>query len=201
MTSQVRPLRADAARNRELLLAAAEREFAANGLDVSVADIAARAGVGKGTFFRHFATKAELIVAIVGDDVLALDAVGQGLLAASDPGDALLEFLMAASARRQQRDVSFLMRASESNPDIAEIRDQLFETVGTLVARAQEGGAVRKDVTGADVILLMCAPIHVVEYLRDAAPDLWKRYLAVIFDGLRPAGAHPLPVPAPSSLD
>ncbi len=73
----------------------------------------------------------------------------------------------------------------------------MFDTVCALVDRAREHGAVRADVTGADVILLMCAPNHVTSYVPDAPPDLWRRYLAIIFDGLRPEGARPLPHPPP----
>ena len=91
-----RPLRADAARNRALLLAAAADEFAEHGLEASVADIARRAGVGKGTVFRHFPTKDDLIAAIVLDRIEDLRASGERLLTADDPGDALLEFLIAA---------------------------------------------------------------------------------------------------------
>jgi AcrR family transcriptional regulator len=192
-----RPLRADAARNRELLLAAAADEFAERGLDASVADIARRAGVGKGTVFRHFATKDDLIAAIVLDRIDALSAVGERLLEAADPGAALLEFLTAAAHQRQQRDLSFLQEAGELNPEITRVRAQMFQTVHALVARAHKQGTVRADVTGADVILLMCAPNYVTSYLPDASPDLWQRYLAIIFDGLRPEGAHPLPHPPP----
>ncbi len=67
-----------------------------------------------------------------------------------------------------------------------------------LVDRAREHGAVRADVTGTDVILLMCAPNYVTSYVPDAPSDLWRRYLAIIFDGLRPEGAHPLPHPPPA---
>jgi AcrR family transcriptional regulator len=205
MTSSPRPIRSDAARNRELLLDAAEREFAEKGLDASVADIAARAGLGKGTFFRHFATKDDLVAAIVTADLLELNAVGQQLLAAPDAvtpsgGGALLDFLSAAG-QRQQRDVSFLMRANPANADVAASRAQLFETVSALVRRAQGSGIVRSDVTGVDVILLMCAPTHVVEFVSDPDPELWKRYLAIVFDGLRPVGAHSLPVPPPLDID
>lgn len=89
--------------------------------------------------------------------------------------------------------MAFLVRVSASSPALAELRGQFLATVSALVRRAQESGAVREDITGMDVVLLMCAPTHVVEQLPDAAPDLWKRYLAMIFDGLRPAGAHALP--------
>jgi AcrR family transcriptional regulator len=194
-----RPLRADAARNRELLLAAAADEFAEHGLDASVADIARRAGVGKGTVFRHFATKDDLLAAIVLDRIDALNAVGEGLLQAADPAAALLEFLTAAAHQRQQRDLSFLQAAGELSPEVTRVRAQMFQTVHTLVERAREHGTVRADVTGTDVILLMCAPNHVTSYLPDAPPDLWQRYLAIIFDGLRAEGAHPLPHPPPAS--
>lgn len=193
-----RPLRADAARNRRLLLAAAADEFAERGLDASVADIARRAGVGKGTVFRHFATKDDLLAAIVIDRMDALNAVGEGLLNAADPGAALLEFLTVAAHQRQQRDLSFLQEAGELNAEVVKVRVQMFHTVHRLVDRARAHGAVRDDVTGTDVILLMCAPNYVTGYVPDASPDLWRRYLAIIFDGLRPDGAHPLPHPPPA---
>jgi AcrR family transcriptional regulator len=196
--TSTRPLRADAARNRELLLAAAADEFAERGLDASVADIARRAGVGKGTVFRHFATKDDLLAAIVLDRIDALNAVGEGLLEAADPGAALLEFLTVAAHQRQQRDLSFLQEAGELNAEVTRVRARMFHTVHTLVDRAREHGAVRADITGTDVILLMCAPNYVTSYVPDASPDLWRRYLAIIFDGLRPQGAHPLPQPSPA---
>jgi AcrR family transcriptional regulator len=194
-----RPLRADAARNRELLLSAAADEFAEHGLDASVADIARRAGVGKGTVFRHFATKDDLLAAIVLDRIGALSAAGERLLQAADPGAALLEFLTVAAQQRQQLDLSVLQGAGELNPEVARVRAQMFQTVHALVERARQHGTVRADVTGTDVILLMCAPNYVTSYLPDAPPDLWQRYLAIIFDGLRAEGAHPLPHPPPVS--
>ncbi|HYN95300.1 MAG TPA: helix-turn-helix domain-containing protein [Pilimelia sp.] len=190
-------MRADAARNRELLLAAAADEFAERGLDASVADIARRAGVGKGTVFRHFASKDDLIAAIVLDRVDALNTIGERLLDAADPGAALLEFLAAAAHQRQQRDLSFLQEAGELTADVKSVRTRMFDIVHALVDRAREHGAVRTDVTGADIVLLMCAPNYVTTYVPDAPPDLWRRYLAIIFDGLRPEGAHPLPHPPP----
>jgi AcrR family transcriptional regulator len=193
-----RPLRADAARNRALLLAAATDEFAEHGLEASVADIARRAGIGKGTVFRHFPTKDDLIAAIVLDRIENLRTIGENLLAAEDPGAGLLEFLTAAGQQRQQRDLSFLMAAGELKPDVKRAQATLFQVIEDLVARAREYGAIRADVTGTDVFLLMCAPNYVSAYVPDADPDLWRRYLAIIFDGLRPEGAHSLSQPAPT---
>lgn len=197
MTSS-RPPRADAVRNRQLLLAAATDEFAERGLDASVADIARRAGVGKGTVFRHFATKDDLISAIVVDRIDALTTVGEQLLDAADPGAALLSFLTVAAHQRQQRDLSFLQEAGELAAEVSIVRTRMYETVHALVDRAREQGAVRDDVTGADILLLMCAPNYVTSHVADGSPDLWQRYLAIIFDGLRAEGAHPLPHPPPT---
>lgn len=190
-------VRADAARNRESLLAAAEQEFAERGLSASVADIARRAGVAKGTVFRHFATKEDLIASIVCAHIATLTKAARRLSDAADPGTALLEFLTIAADQRQQHDLTFLQSASESDPRVGEVRDELHSALGTLVGRAHQSGAIRSDVTETDVFLLMCAPVHVVENLAAPEPLLWKRYLAIIFDGLRPEGAHPLPQPAP----
>jgi AcrR family transcriptional regulator len=195
-----RPLRADAARNRRQLLAAAAEVFAERGLDASVSDIAQRAGVGKGTVFRHFPSKDDLLAAVVLDRIDGLAFEGQRLLAAPDPADALLEFLAIAADQRRQRDLSFLSGAGDLNAAVRRSREALYRVIGALVDRARAAGVVRDDVTGTDVVLLMCAPNYVVGYLPDAPPELWRRYLAIIFDGLRPEGARPLPQPPPDEL-
>jgi AcrR family transcriptional regulator len=198
VTTPARSLRADAARNRELLLAAAEEEFVERGLDASIADIARRAGVAKATVFRHFATKEELIAAIVGSHFSALTAVARGLLESADPGAGLLEFLTVAADGLQQQDLTFLQTASEGDSTVIALRDELHATVDSLVERARDAGAVRPDITGTDVFVLICAPVHAAGFLPQPAPDMWRRYLGIIFDGLRPEGANPLPLPAPS---
>jgi AcrR family transcriptional regulator len=192
--------RADSARNREQLLEAAEAELADHGPDASVADIARRAGVAKATFFRHFATKDDLIVAIVEPHIAELEEAARSRLHAKDPGAALLEFLAVAALQRSARDISVLLRKGSAPARVLAMRDRLVETIVRLVDRARASGAVRKDVTGIDVFLLMCAPIHVVEQLGEPEPELWRRYLGILFDGLRPEGAHPLPRPAPKAV-
>jgi AcrR family transcriptional regulator len=181
-----------------LLLAAAEDEFAERGLSATVADIARRAGVAKGTVFRHFATKEDLIAALVSDHIGALVESARRLAASADPGAALLEFLTVAADQRQQHDLTFLQSASADDQRVTTVRDELHACLGTLVDRARHSGDIRSDITETDVFLLMCAPVHVVENLSGAAPLLWQRYLAIIFDGLRPDGAHPLPQPPPA---
>jgi AcrR family transcriptional regulator len=200
MSSPARPARVDAVRNRASLLAAAEAEFAERGIDASVADIAHRAGVAKGTVFRHFATKDDLVAAVAGDRLARLVAVARRLSESPDSGAALGEFLTAAAEILQQQGLAFLRAASECNPVVAEIRDHLLASAGALVDRARRDGIVRADVTAADVLLLTCATVHTVAAMSDPAPDLWRRYLTIIIDGLRPQGASPLPGPAPERL-
>ncbi|WP_372661024.1 TetR/AcrR family transcriptional regulator [Amycolatopsis kentuckyensis] len=197
MSSSARRPRSDAMRNRERVLAAAEDEFAEKGIEASVSDIARRAGVAKGTVFSHFATKEELIVAVVANHLAELREVAERLAEAPDPGAALLEFLTVAGDRRRQRDLTFLISAGAGDATVTEIRNSLHADVTVLVDRARGCGALRHDVTGTDVFLLICAPVHVVENLPGAPADLWLRYLTIIFDGLRPEGASPLPRPAP----
>lgn len=162
-----------------------------------MADIARRAGVAKGTVFRHFATKEDLIASIVCGHVATLACVAHRLADAPDPGAALLEFLTVAAHQRQQHDLTFLQSVSDGDSRVTAVRDELLTRIGELVAKARDAGAIRSDITAMDVFLLMCAPVHAVENLPDPAPELWRRYLAIIFDGLRPQGAHPLPQPPP----
>ncbi|MCV7346638.1 TetR/AcrR family transcriptional regulator [Mycolicibacterium rhodesiae] len=197
MTSSARALRADAARNRESLLAAAEEVFAERGVEASVADIARRAGVAKGTVFRHFASKEDLIASLVCDHLVTLTDAAHRLADAQDPGAALLEFLTIAADQRRQHDLTYLLTYSANDTRVVAIRDEVHAGVEKLVSNAHAAGAIRPDVTGTDVFLLMCAPVHVMDGLSDPPPDLWRRYLAIIFDGLRPEGASTLPLPAP----
>ncbi|MET8829034.1 TetR family transcriptional regulator [Streptomyces sp. NPDC004610] len=192
--------RADAVRNRRLLMDAATAEFAENGMDASITRIAARAGVAKGTVFRHFDTKEQLLSEIFSDRLEELVAAGERLADAADPRAALLEF-MEIGTEIQARDRSFCQAAaalSRSEPSVRTSRQRLADVAETLAARAREAGAIRDDVTGLDIVLLLSAASQAVLSLGRETPDLWRRYLALIFDGLTPTTARPLPEPAPS---
>ncbi|MEV7287080.1 helix-turn-helix domain-containing protein [Streptomyces sp. NPDC093252] len=192
--------RADAVRNRRLLMDAATAEFAENGMDASITRIAARAGVAKGTVFRHFDTKEQLLSEIFSDRLEELVAAGERLADAADPGAALLEF-MEIGTEIQARDRSFCQAAaalSRSEPGVRTSRERLADVAETLAARARRAGAIRDDVTGLDIVLLLSAASQAVLSLGREMPDLWRRYLALIFDGLTPRTATPLPEPAPT---
>ncbi|GAA0921547.1 TetR/AcrR family transcriptional regulator [Nonomuraea longicatena] len=179
---------------------AAAAEFAENGMDVSITHIAARAGVGKGTVFRHFDTKDELLAAVFSDRLEELVTAGVRLSGSDDAQAALLEF-MTIGVELQAHDRSFCQAAavlSRSEPSVRAWRERLVEVADTLVERARTAGAVREDITGLDVVLLLTAASQAVLSVGQDTPGLWRRYLGVIFDGLRPQAAHPLPVPPPT---
>jgi AcrR family transcriptional regulator len=192
-----RPLRADAARNRALVLEAAREAFAEHGLSVGVEEIARRAGVGKGTLYRRFPTKEALVLAIFDDGLADLEAAAREAARVADPWDAFAGFL-AASARMQAANQGFLdMVARELGPGLlgGEPRRRLMAIAARPLRRAQEAGAVRADLGPDDVVMLLRM---VGSTTRPAAgsrsPEArWRRYLAVLLDALRPGAASPLP--------
>jgi AcrR family transcriptional regulator len=152
-----RALRADAERNRRRLLDAAQELFRERGLDVGVAEIAQRAGVGRGTLFRNFPTKQDLIAAIVIDRMAEATEYGRKLLDAPDAGEALFGFLEEVVGR-QQLDRCLFEAVADAFLANQEIRAAHAEIVGgleELLTRAKEAGAVRSDVGAMDVLMLV----------------------------------------------
>lgn len=191
-------MRADAVRNRRSIIDAATSEFAEHGTGVSITRIAARAGIGKGTVFRHFPTKEDLLLAIFVDQLDGLVGTGEALLGTGDAESALLRF-MTASVELQARDRAFCQVAAErrGDPRVRAVADRFAAAAEALTAAARRAGTVRDDVTGTDIVLLISAAAQAALPLEAALPGLWRRYVGLIFDGLRPEGARPLAVPAP----
>jgi AcrR family transcriptional regulator len=193
--------RADAAHNRSEVIKAAAAELSEHGLDVSIARIAARAGVAKGTVFNHFPSKEDLVAAIFSDQLHTLAAQGEALLDHADPRAALSEF-MTRAAELQANDRSFCeATTARSHPAVRAASDRLAQAAEALTARARQAGAIRADITGHDIVLLLTAPTSIATPVATARPDLWRRYLHLILDALRPEAAHDLPVAAPTNQD
>jgi AcrR family transcriptional regulator len=186
---QSRPLRADARRNRDRVLAAAFAAFASEGLSVPVHEIARRAGVGTGTVSRHFPTKESLFAAVFMSRVEWLDGLARDLGEAADAGDAFFRFFAAlvaeGAANRGLADAltgaGFDIKAAASGPD----RDVAGAMAG-LLARAQQAGAVRPDIGPADVLALVSGCLA-----RPPDPDdpaARDRLVAVVCAGMRRDG-------------
>ena len=192
-----RALRSDAERNRRLVLEAATQAFAHEGLDVGMAEIARRAGVGNATVFRRFPSKDALIEAIVDEKIAELLAAAGRAAEIEDPWDSLVDMLEKTAAL-QARDHGFFQATEEfmlRHPDLLRRHRPVFEAVDRLVVRAQAAGVVRDDVTTLDLLGLVKGSVVCLPPSRDLRDDGWRRYLSIVLDALRPEAATPLPVP------
>jgi AcrR family transcriptional regulator len=194
-------LRADAERNRRRLIDAAAELFSERGVEVTIAEIRERAGVGQGTVFRHFPTKEHLMAEVMRERMTSLAQLATAQLESSDPVEALRHF-MASAAESKMVDQEIYRTICETNALPAEderaLRHELVGHVRLLLRRAQESGAIRPDVEAEDILLLETAARQAGEALGGVAPELWRRYLDIVIDGLRTEGAHPLSHPAPT---
>ncbi|HEU4657747.1 MAG TPA: helix-turn-helix domain-containing protein [Capillimicrobium sp.] len=192
-------MRADAQRNLNAILTAARESFAAGGLEVGVADIAKRAGVGTATVFRRFATKDDLICAVCEQSVAEMAERVAAAEAADDPWEGLRE-CMRAAIEMQVTDRGLceaLSRGIEAYPAVREAHDALVARLAVLVRRAQEEGHLRADLEPIDLPIVLNAVARAGAELEPIAPGAWRRYFQMLLDALRP-GAPPLEVPAPT---
>jgi AcrR family transcriptional regulator len=189
------PLRRDAQRNRDRILAATRAAFRERGLEVGVDEIARRAGVGMGTLYRHFPTKDALIDAIVDARFAELTAAAEHALLAEDAWEGFAGFLTAAvDLQRSDRGFKDALAApGRDEKRVKAARRKLHDAIERLVARGREQGALRDDLAPEDVIVLLWATARVVERTADVAPDQVHRFLAMHLDGLRP-GAVTAPI-------
>jgi AcrR family transcriptional regulator len=195
--SATRPLRADAERNRERILAAAAEVFAERGLDVSLDDIAAHAGVGVGTVYRRFPDKDALIEALFEDKIDRAVALADEALGIEDPWEGFTTF-MRGMCRMQAQDRGFkdaLLGRDRGRERVAAARERIAPLAMRLLARAQEAGAVRSDLGPFDVPMLNLCVSLIADRTRDVAPDYWERVLTILIDGLSAKGpTTPMPV-------
>ncbi len=192
-------LRADARRNLERILEAAAEVFAEGGADASVADVARRAGVGPATVFRRFPTKEDLLIALMARrmDALVQRAVEEGDTA---PREEALERFMVRLAERFAQDRGFhdaSARACAMSQALDEPRRALTRAVGALLSLAQDAGRVRDDLRAEDVFFI-CASVNHTFQDEHPTPGLWRRYLALAFDGMRCRDTTTLSPAAPS---
>ena len=201
MASTQQPLRKDAARNRQRILEAAKQLFAERGLGVTLHDIAHRAGVGVGTIYRHFPDKAVLIDILFAEQLERTAELLEQAIADPDPWHGVVWFHERV-LELQARDRGFkeLMLGIPEAPERAvKLRRKLHPLAAKLIERARSAGEVRPDCETQDfgvVQLLMVGAV--IDAAREAAPELWRRYLMIALQGLRPASAplEQLPVPA-----
>lgn len=183
-----RPMRADARRNHDKVLAAARAEFAAVGPEAQMPDIARRAGVGVGTVYRHFPTKEALIEALARDHFGRLaDAAEAAVAREGDPWDVFMG-LVEACGEQCSADKGLAAAVAGSRDVLATAADletRLRAATTVLLERAQAAGHVRDDATIDDVSMIMCSLANIAD-MEASRPDFdWRRFMQVAFDGMR----------------
>jgi AcrR family transcriptional regulator len=198
-TTSSKPLRADAERNRRRIMEAAAEVFGERGLAATLDAVAERAGVGVGTVYRRFPDKEALVDALFEERIDEVRAIADEAARIEDGWDALTTFMeRALEMHCHDRALKELVFSTAHGQDrVARARRRIKPAVETLFARARASGKMRADVDVNDLPILQLMVTAVIDYTQDAdAPGIWRRYLAILLDGLR-AEHTPL---APASL-
>lgn len=202
--TKTRPLRRDAERNRLLILRAARTVFAQRGLEATLDEVAREAGLGVGTVYRRFPNREALIDALFDDAINEMVRIVEQARGEPRAWDGLRHFMTSLlemqAADRGLRDVMLSRRSPSPEHDV--LRNHLKPPLDELVARARAEGDLRPDLTASDVGVLEVAVLGAAEFTAPAAPGAWRRFLAIVLDGMRardpqgaPTGHAPLPAP------
>ncbi|MEU5903407.1 helix-turn-helix domain-containing protein [Micromonospora sp. NPDC047467] len=175
--------RIDARRNQERVIATARELFTEQGLQVTVPQVAERAGVGRATVYRSYPRKEDLIIAVVREQFQELE---QRTNAALDGADAYRELcsyvpdLFERLARdRVLADVFFEGRLLPAA--------RILNQIGRLVAAAGASGLIRPDVDERDIRVILCGAVRQLIVLDQREPAVWRRYADMVLNALRPA--------------
>ena len=194
-----RPLRADAERNRRLIMTTADRLFARRGTTVPLNEIAREAGLGVGTVYRRFPDLQALVDALFAERFTVFLHLAATAAEQPDPAWALRHYLLeAARMRAEDRALEVVLaNADFTKGTTTRTRDRLGRLVDGLVARAVAAGAVREDFAGTDVYAFLYMIGAVADRTNDVAPDAWRRYAEALMVGF---GLDPSPAPLPTAM-
>jgi AcrR family transcriptional regulator len=185
MSTDQRTLRADARRNRERIICSGRELFARQGPQAQMDDIAAHAGVGIGTVYRHFPTKEALLTAMVRDRFQEFAEIATLAEDIADPLEALAT-IMRRSAEVVEGDMGFQLAMMGSNEleweGIDEQKAALAEIVTRIIRRAVAAGVVRDDFGFDDFAMVMCGLTATMYYKPGSAN--WRRHLELVLDGI-----------------
>ena len=196
----VRPLRADAERNRLRIVGAAKTLFAERGVDVAVEDIAAAAGVGIGTFYRRFPDRESLVEAVFESKLDLVIQSARDALEIEDPWEAFRTYVLTV-ARMHARDRGLkdvLLCSDRGHERVAAFREIIQPLAAQLLERAKAAGALREDVTAYDIPMIHQAVSAIAEITRDISPQYFERTLTLLIDGLARERTSTTEMPAPA---
>ncbi len=197
-------LRRDAERNRQRILAAARRLIAWRGLGVGYEEIAREADVGVGTVYRRFPTRDELFQELFQDRVDAVVEILEEALAVEDPWEGLSQFFRRDfELQAQDRGLrEFILSGVDSTEQGRRSRERIQPLVTELVRRAQAAGRLRADVGESDIAIILTMIGALMDASLHVNPDLWRRYLAMVLDGIGLGDRHDeLPGKPPEQIE
>lgn len=190
-TTREKKERADKLANRQKVLEAARFQFAQDGPDASLNEVARRAGVGVATLYRHFPTRDDLVAAVYANELEALGAAVDRLLAERTPDEALdawaERFLEYATTKRGLGEA---LRALKERGDMVAPRTVLVDSMDKLLGAGREAGTITSDATGED-LLLAFAGIWSLPADDDFLPRA-RRIVALVLAGVRAGGSGAL---------
>jgi len=195
--SEPRRLRADAARNRVAIVAAAREVFAEQGLAAPLEEIALRAGVGIATLYRRFPAREQLVAAALIGKVTQYADAASDALAADDPWAGFVGYVhRVCELQAGDRGLSDLLSmALSADEHIEQLRAAANAQVVELIERAKAAGKLREDFVGEDLLLLLIASAAVGQVMRAECPDAWRRFVALALDAFGRRDAPALPTP------
>jgi AcrR family transcriptional regulator len=178
--------RADAVRNYERVIAAASEVLAEKGAEAGVPEIAARAGVGKGTVYRCFPTKDHLVSAVLGERLRWFTQAAREAVRQPDAWEAFVE-LLCDSAERQAGDCTFSAGLSHESmlPEVVEAREEMHAAIDDLMERAKAEGRMRQGVDSRDLKMLFAGVAQMLRADGNRDPAEWRRYAGLVADALR----------------
>ncbi|WP_431930215.1 TetR/AcrR family transcriptional regulator [Nonomuraea jabiensis] len=196
-------LRADARHNRVRILEAAREAFATRGLDVPMASIARRAGVGVATLYRRFPSRESLIIEVFGDELATCASVVDEALADPDPWRGFCSAIETVCAM-QVADRGFTEAFLTAFPDAIDYehaRVRAEQGFAEVVRRAKAAGRLRADFEPADLTLLLKANCGAATGMSEVAAAGSRRLVAYLLQSFRAQHAEPLPPAPPLTLD
>ncbi|MBO0678765.1 TetR/AcrR family transcriptional regulator [Mycolicibacterium sp. S2-37] len=182
-----RGLRKDAERNRQRVLAAARELFAIKGMEATLNDVAHHAGVGVGTVYRRFATKDELVEAIFENGIDEVVGLAEHALRQPNSWDGLVWFVerqcRLTATDRGLREMVYSKAYGGYRVECA--RERLSPLIKQLVERARQDGYLRPDVEATDMPVIGLLAGTVGEWAGHVDPEVWRRYVALLLEGMR----------------
>ncbi len=180
------PRRADAVRNRERVIAAAEQVFAEQGIEAGIPEIAERAGVGKGTVYRNFESKDELVAAILARRMDRFDQDIVEALESDDPGAAFRTVLRKAAARANDLSFPASIYWAGRTPELDQAKAQVTGHMEKLLRKAKKAGQVRRDAKVEEVWIQFGGIMRGLGDAGEQDPKAWQRHADLVADAFRP---------------